>query len=62
MELIKYLGVLVVGGVLGYQWCLLRWRPKDMIKLLDLYIAHMTGNITIEYFNTEFKRLFGDLK
>ena len=62
MDILINIAVFIVGGVLGYKFCKMRYRADDLLTLISLYADHMGGKITIEYFNEKFKEIFGDLK
>ncbi len=58
METILYIiGSLILGSIIGYKFCKLRWRCEDMSKVLELYIAYLNKDITIEYFHDEFNKI-----
>ena len=62
MDILICIGVLIVGGIIGYHFAKMRYRADDVLKLVNLYADHMGGKITIEEFKKKFEELFDDIK
>lgn len=52
----------VVGLIIGYKFCKMRWRCEDTLATFKDYLDFNAGKISPEYFLENYKKRFGDLK
>jgi len=48
---------LVVGSWFGYQFCMAKYRPAFLLKVMKLQNKHIVGNLTTEDFVKELAEL-----
>lgn len=49
IKVIALIAIIVISFIVGYRFCMLRYRVKDLMSCLDVFIVLMkTGKITDE--------------
>ena len=58
METLINIAIFIIGGVLGYHFCKMRYRVNDLLDIISLYTDMLKENITREEFTERFHKIY----
>lgn len=58
MDILINILIFIVGGVLGYKFCKIRYRVNDLLEVIALYTDKISETITLEEFRERFNKIY----